>query len=197
MNGRSDERESLKAWLRDILATSGDTPTALARRAGIAQTTLTRFLNADDSPMLGTRSIAKIRHAVARAAPPPGFAEAEAVPFSVQAAEERMSRVILALIDGRPAADPWLIRTDALVLAGVLPGDIAIVDLNQATAGRPGDIVCAQDYRATGATTLFRIYEPPFLVAASLDREARKPLFVDGDRIVVRGVVTDLLRSRA
>lgn len=36
-------REEIRAWLLKILADRNETPTALARRAGVAQSTITRF----------------------------------------------------------------------------------------------------------------------------------------------------------
>lgn len=56
-------REEIRAWLRGALKKLEETPTGLARRAGVAQSTLTRFLNSDEAPMLGLRTITKIAHA--------------------------------------------------------------------------------------------------------------------------------------
>lgn len=199
-------REDLRAWLLNILAQLRETPTALARRAGVAQSTLTRFLKNDDAPMLTLRTIAKIAHA---AGVPPigvptqgatttniGFSEGDGEPFAVPA-RSKMARIIEALIDNQPAVDPWTIKNRALEDAGILPGDIAIVDLN--ATPRPSDTVCAQFYRWSEgkAETLFRIFEPPYIIAACRDLEMRRPLLIDNDRVVIKGVVTAVLRIRA
>jgi transcriptional regulator with XRE-family HTH domain len=59
-----------RAWLRDVLTQSGLTPYALARRAGLAQTTVTRFLNQDVKYTLKASTISKIMNASGVAAPP-------------------------------------------------------------------------------------------------------------------------------
>jgi len=42
--------------------------------------------------------------------------------------------------------------------------------------------------------TVFRIYEPPYLIAATTLSHYRRPLLVDNDRVTITGVVTDLIR---
>jgi len=202
-------KAELRTWLNDVLARTGETPSGLARRAGLATTTLTRFLNDPDANMLGMRSVAKIAHVsgiqpaglprlAATNGPTRGMAEDEAVPFVAEAINDPTARAIEALIAGRNATDPWVLKTRALEAAGYLAGDIVIVDLNRPPQAR--DIVCAQDYRWNEgkAETVFRIYEPPYLVAACHDLELqeklRRPLVVDNDRVIIKGVVTDLLR---
>jgi SOS-response transcriptional repressor LexA len=80
--------------------------------------------------------------------------------------------------------------------AGYMPGDILIVDLN--AEPERGDCVCAQLYRwqVGTAETIFRIYEEPYLLAATRHPDLRKPLLVDNDRVVIKGVVTEILRAR-
>lgn len=77
-----------------------------------------------------------------------------------------------------------------------MPGDVVVVDL-AATPTR-GDVVCAQVYRwhEGKAETVFRIFEPPYLVAASAAPALRMPLVVDNDRVMIKGVVTHSLRAR-
>lgn len=156
--------------------------------------------------MLGLRTIAKIAHAAGvspiglpareMATPAVSLQEGDGEPFSIQA-RSKMARIIEALVDDQPAVDPWLIKNRALEDAGVLPGDIAIVNLNEVP--QPSDVVCAQVYRWSEgkAETLFRIYEPPYIIAASRDSEMRRPLLIDNDRVVIKGVVTAVLRLRA
>lgn len=70
-----------------------------------------------------------------------------------------------------------------------------MVDLN----ARPevGDVVCAQVYdRAGKGETVFRVFEDPFLVAATLDTKLIRPLLIDNDRVVIRGVVVASFRER-
>lgn len=201
-------RDGVRAWLRDILARTGDTPTALAKKAGIAQTTLTRFLNDADGagPMLTLRTVSKIAHVTGSApagfTPPPshgtpaGLEETDAAPFDVPDGEKPLEAALAALMTGRNAADVWKLQTHALVHAGFHPGDLLIVDLGITAVA--GDVVCAQHYKwaAASAETIFRIYEPPYLVAAGLEPELRRPLVVDGERVVIKGVVIAMVRPR-
>lgn len=203
-------RDEIIAWLQAILARTGETPSALARRAGLATTTLTRFLNDPDADMLGLRSIAKIAHvagAVPIGAPMPGaprsmgLAEGDALPYADYPQKSASEPAVAALIAGRNAVDPWVLRSAALAAVGYLAGDILIVELNRLPAA--GNVVCAQVYNwaARTAETVFRLYEPPFLVAQPIDpalaASLRRPLVVDNDRVVIRGVVTASLRLGA
>lgn len=201
-------RDEIRAWVERALEKTGETPSALARRAGLATTTLTRFLNDQNSPMLGLRSLAKLAH-VAGIEPPlgvakpdqsRGMAEAEGTPYDPEAGSP-IAAAISALLSRRNAADPWRLSTRAIEQRGYMPGDIVIVDLN--AKPESGSIVCAQVYEwAKGsAETVFRVYEPPYLVAACADAELatalRRPLIVDNDRVVIKGVVTEGLRVAA
>lgn len=199
-------RDEIRAWLNSVLTKTGDTPSALARRAGLATTTLTRFLNDPAAPMLQLRSIAKIAHVAGvqpigvpafsqSNTPARGMTEPEGLP--IIDTEDQLAEVLRLLVGGRNAADPWRLTTRALEEAGYLPGDIIIVDLNRLPVA--GDVVCAQAYKwAEGkAETVFRLFEPPYLVAASRDLALRRPLLVDNNQVIIKGVVTEMLRVAA
>ncbi len=198
-------REEIRAWILRVLEKTGESATALAKRAGVAQTTLTRFLNDDDAPMMGLRTISKIAHAVGEQSifgvpatpgrPAAGLSET-AKPYVVEPGSE-IAAAIKALIGDRSAADAWVLgRRTGLELAGYMPGDIVIVDLNETP--EPGDLVCAQDYHwAEGsAETVFRFYDPPYLTTPSREEGLRKPLLVDNDRVAIKGVVIGSIRPR-
>jgi hypothetical protein len=95
-----------------------------------------------------------------------------------------------------PNAGLWEIRGRALDLAGLLPGDVVAVDPGR-SALKTGDVVCAQiyDWQKGSATTVFRIYEPPYLVALSTDPQHRKPVLVDGDQVLLKGRVVASFRQ--
>ena len=189
-----------REYVRLVVERMGKPPTRIAKDLGIAASTLTRQLNAPDgsTATLHARTLRKLQDysgipAVFGGDPstPPafrGFGE-DAVPFDAKGADPAVSAALKALIGGRKAADPWTIRTRALERIGFLPGDIVIVDLGR----RPeaGDAVCAQvyDWRRAAAETVMRLYEPPYLVAASLDEGLRRPLVVDNEQVVIKGVV--------
>lgn len=106
-------------------------------------------------------------------------------------------RLVQALYPGRANADLWIVRGRALELAGYLPGDLVVVDLDRTPA--PGDVVCAQvyDWTAETAQTILRIYDPPWLVTHSPSPAHRKPELLDGERVVIKGVAVASLRRTA
>lgn len=71
---------------------------------------------------------------------------------------------------------------------------MVVVDVTATPA--PQDAVCAQvhDFKGGGHETVWRVFMPPYLVGASHDRTAYKPLLVDNDRVIVRGVIVESLR---
>lgn len=200
-------RDQQRAWLRRVLEAMKTTPTELARAAGMADVTLSRFLNRDDYE--GVLSALTLRLLVEHTGLPGpddmggnngskfGFSDGAQVDY--RGAEYKASPLgkLLALaLHNRPNAAPWLLNTHALETAGYLQGDIVIVDAG--VAPRAHDAVCAQVLdHAGGAETVFRIFEPPVLTGANLNVGARpRPLLVDGTQVSIAGVVTDLFRTR-
>lgn len=128
----------------------------------------------------------------------PGFAESDAAPFIGQGArKDREDHVTRAMGGGRPGIDLWVVKSDALVLAGYLPDDLILVDTHKSELCKAGDIVIAQIYNwQTGtAETLLRRFEPPVLVAASAAPDAQRVHVVDGQNVVIRGKVIASWRS--
>jgi len=186
-----------REYLRRVIQHTGKPPTRIAKEIGVAASTLTRLLKENSTATLHARTIRKLEEysripfSGGDAPGPPGIGglAEDAVPFDAKSADPAVSAAIKALIGGRQAADPWTIRTRALERIGYLPGDIVIVDLGR----RPeaGDAVCAQvyDWRRGAAETVMRVYEPPYLIAASLDEQLRKPLVVDDEQVIIKGVL--------
>lgn len=186
-------------YLRLVLDRTDMKATPLAQKLGIAPSTLTRLLRQpDDSTVtLHAHTLRKLEefsgipfgsggeHAGSVRG---GFRE-EAVPFDAKGADPALSAALKALMAGRRAATPWTVRTRSLEGLGILPGDIVIVDLG--IRAQSGNTVCAQvyDVRRGTAETVLRVYEPPFLVAASFDENLRRPLFVDDNNVAIKGVV--------
>lgn len=196
-------RDEIKDWLNAILERTGETPSALARRAGLATTTLTRFLSDPHAPMLGLRSIAKITHVTGvplsgvplTGEPPPGMPAAEAEPFRVDQADEAMRNAIAALISTRTGMEAWVVQNNALELAGVLKGDVLIVDTRSPPAS--GDIVRVElrPGKQAAAETAFRLWQPPYLMPATIDRRRSKPLLVDHETVQITGRMQYLFRK--
>jgi hypothetical protein len=199
---RADQETSRlhREYVRLVVEHMGKPPTRVATDLGIAPSTLTRLLNAPEGSTATLHALTLRKLHDYSGIPPPvggdpsaspayrGLAE-DAVPFDAKAADPAVAAALKALIGGRKAADPWTVRTRALERIGYLPGDIVIVDLGR----RPeaGDAVCAQvyDWRRAAAETVMRLYEPPYLVAASLDESLRRPLVVDNEQVIIKGVV--------
>ncbi len=196
-----DSRERIRDWLLAIKATTGDSWPAIAERGGVSKSTIYRAVTDEGDFVMSTRNVDAI--AKAYNVPPPGggapsggFAEAEA---EAELVAEDISREIRG--GGRerlPAhLHVWLLNSRALELAGYLAGDFLTVDFNAAPAA--GDVVCAQVYNFERGTaeTVFRLYEPPYLTTASLERRKTfTPLLIDGERVSVRGVVVETVRRR-
>ncbi|MFG1300335.1 hypothetical protein V5F49_11130 [Xanthobacter sp. V3C-3] len=198
-------REAQQRYLETVKARTGFSFSEIGRRAKLSPTTVTRFMNGEGEGTLATLTISQIAEAsgvpatgAALGTSLDGVSDNEAEPYVASAPATRapIEQAIEALRGGRNAADPWVLRTRALEDAGYLPGDVVIVDLSATPVA--GDAVCAQvyDWEKMRAETVFRIFEEPYLVGASRDPAFRKPMLVDGKSVVIKGVVTDLVRPR-
>lgn len=122
----------------------------------------------------------------------PGFSDSDAARWvpkdDSQAPETAIARALGA---DRPGIDVWRVKTDALALAGYMPGDFILVDTNARDTVRAGDTVMAQvyDYQTGSANTLLRRYAPPTLVAASADLSHVTGQIVDHNNVVIMGKV--------
>ena len=193
-----------RAFIARILKLTGWNQTELAQRSGLDPSTLSRFLSAGRSGhALRPSTIAKVETATGISfAPrqptveePAGFAEPEAIPLTLPD-EGPLRRFIEALGPGRGNVDPWTLQSRALEHAGYRPGDILLVALGETPV--QGDIVCAQIYDWTKgrAETVFRLFQPPYLVATTSDSSLMRPYLVDDGTVTIKGVVLHMLRQR-
>ena len=121
----------------------------------------------------------------------------EAVRFDPKKEDGGLASIVKAIIGGRIDVDAWRLKTMSLEGVGYLPGDIVFVQaLPDGQMPKPQDVVCAQviDYTHGAAETVWRVFDPPFLVGAAHDRTAYKPLLVDGERVKVFGIVLESYR---
>lgn len=198
-------REEQVAWIRAVQAHLGVSATELARRAKLAPSTLQRPLNDPDfAGMLSGRTMAAVAE-IAGLKPMEfparmrGLSEADASPFQYDDrndAADNINRAVRELCRGRNGRDAWVMKSYALELAGILPDDVMIVDMNR--SAQPRDIVCAQIYDWSGAKseTVFRVYAPPYLVTHSLRNGIENPVAVDNSTVMIKGVVDAVLRAR-
>lgn len=207
-----EERDRIRTWVRELLDQTGLSPTALAQKAKIAPSTLHRFLNdPDNSPTPTNTTLKKLATAVGvppigRYSVPTGLSESEAsfllnldaAPPKDEDPEMRLAHELAARIGGAAAHIAlWRMHGRALEDAGILPGDFLVVDLNR--EAKTGDVVVAQFYNWSSGTaqTVFRIFEPPFLIAASRSSDVRKPELADDNRVAIKGTCIGSFRLYA
>jgi transcriptional regulator with XRE-family HTH domain len=187
----SGPRET-KEWLLAIAKHLNMSPSQLARAGGTAASTLTRYIN-DKTGTVGISEKTLTKVSEFSGFPlyhypgqrrPAGMAEPDAVPFDMQDGGHtpHFRAAIAALIADQNGRDAWIMKGWALEMAGVLPGDVLIIDLNK--RAKAGDIVCAQvtDWTTGQAETVMRVYEPPYILAHTIRLGLQRPEQVDDDR---------------
>lgn len=205
--GNSSTARLHRDWLKNLPTATGKTLTRIAQEIKIAPSTLTRPLKEGDdgTSTLHANTIAKVVSHTGVAPPAelegpltPGrrgglsFGE-EATPYKPQP-NDPVESALQALRAERPALAAWVLRTRALELAGFLPGDVVLVDLGNVDP-RPGDAVCAQVYGwpSMKAETVMRVFERAsgvnLLVAKSADASVNQPHVVDGEKVLIKGVL--------
>jgi transcriptional regulator with XRE-family HTH domain len=184
-------REACSQWLRGLMERFKADAADISQRSGVPPSTVYRILNGQTNPQRVT--VDRIANAFAVAGPDSGpradgFAEPDAEPFQGDPPAELAPRT--------PNQSVWRIGNRALELAGVLPGDLVLLD--QAEAAKPGDVVFVQvyDFERGGAQTRIRLFDGLSLTPRSLDPAfAAEPALRAGDRGVhVVGPVRALLR---
>lgn len=194
-----------RAYLRDTLNELNVTPSGLAQKIGIAPSTFTRFLNEPEGSEKTLHAttldkVEQVRQASSDATFPTQAQgqwqslreEAEQYRM-VEGQDDEISRAIRSLIGNRHDIDAWTLRSRALELEGYMPGDIVLVD--RSLTPKAGDAVCAQVYdrghiRADTVMRLFHNAGPVnLLLPHSMDPTAQRPLVVDNERVMIRGVL--------
>lgn len=207
---KRDIQAKQRAWLREVLETKRLTPSRLAIGAGVSDTTISRLLNNEEyTGTLAQETIERIKDTY-KVPGPEEFAGgrrgvallglSEAARFDVRREQNDLAAVVEAILRGRNHVEPWRLKTMALEGVGYLPGDIVFVEiLAEGQLPKPQDAVCAQvvDYQHGSAETVWRVYDPPFLVGAANERTAYKPLLVDGERVKVVGVIREAYRPHS
>ena len=181
-------------------------PTPLAKAAGLAPSTILRALDDDNPVSLERRSIQKIVDAL-NVPPPAAYGQATggvAIMSSSNAGGFADKELTLAsdaagqLQNLSQTQAVWQVHSRALELSGILDGDFVLAD--SAVAPRPRDVVIAQLVRTArpGADTVLRLYDPPYLLTATMQTEAiSKPVLVDNVNVSIWGVVVRSWRVRA
>lgn len=193
-----------RQWLQDLTRFTGKSLTRIADDIGLARSTLTRPVKDGDAgtSTLHANTINKIVENTGF--PPPGSdlgqlaqtmrggVREDAVPYRPEPGNS-VAAAVAALAGAQPGVFPWVVRSSALELIGYLPGDIVLIDLN--ATPRPGDAVCAQIYEWSRmkAETVLRVLERAapvdLLLSRSRDPAQHQPIVVDGERVVIKGVI--------
>ncbi|MEM9284860.1 MAG: hypothetical protein AAGA39_03155 [Pseudomonadota bacterium] len=187
----TNRRDGQLEMIKDLMMRLELSANQIASAAGLQPSTLYRFLDEDSDTELRAHSERKIRAAFALPQlSQPGFSEPEAVP--IESAPTLPDPETLAA----KSLGLFRIQSRSMEAADIVPGDVIAVALNQEP--KPHDIVCAQVFdTVTGeAETLFRWFEPPFLVAGSPAAHLRKPLLIDDNTVIVKGPAVELYRQR-
>lgn len=193
-----------RAWLQWVIMQTGKRPAQIGREAEVSDTPLTRLLNNPDYP--GTLSELTVERITSQLGVPgpaeylgprkqsgADVPEREAELLGLDQLSDRAKNALGLLGEGRQGIESWRLMTACLEGAGYFPGDLMLLDPN--APPNTGDAVCGI-VRDGEPELVWRLYDPPFLVAQPGRGMAPKPLLVDGDRVKLRGVVIASLRPR-
>jgi transcriptional regulator with XRE-family HTH domain len=199
------EREKLRAWLATMLTRRCWSGSDLARRISVQPSTINRFLNDPDAKhSLSKRTLRGIEAAIGLAPlfyPPDAqsraVVEVEALFLSDKdtSSDAAIDEAIRHLRELHSDLSFWQLRSRAIEALCFLPGDVLAVDTSQAP--RRGDIVCVEVVQINPGRieTVFRVFEPPYLVASSGSFPSLKPLIVDEQHVVIRGIAVNMFRA--
>ena len=189
-------------FITNVLAKTGWSQTDLANRAGLDPSTLSRFLaKTRDGHALRASTLQRI--ATASGIPFGEKIHHQASQFEESEAElylyaETDSRTIAirALCGSHKNVDAWTLNSRAIEGLGYRSGDILLVGLGESPI--LGDVVCAQiyDWSKGRAETVFRLYQPPALIAVTPDMNLLRPYIIGDNTVAIKGVVLHTLRSR-
>ncbi len=122
-----------------------------------------------------------------------GYSEGDAIPWAPADDNRNLSieKTARELGAAKPGVDIWKVESDAMMMAGFMPGDMMLVNTHAALAARRGDTVLAQvyDHNAGSAITVLRRLEPPALISACADPAKWQPYIVDGNNVSIVGKV--------
>lgn len=186
----ADESQKIvREWLQRLPDITGLKLNAIAKEVGVATSTLTNPVNRPKEYPHVTSGATLLKISRKFNIPLPagiadnvvpirGFTE-EALPFKYDAADLGLNKMVKAYVAGREGVEPFVLRTRALDQLGWMPGDIMIRDLNAEWI--PTKVVCALWYppRKSTPITVWRQYQPPFLMTKSSDPTFIEPIHED------------------
>ncbi len=201
------QQHDTKEWIRAVARYMNLSLSDLALNSKLAASTVTRYINDNSGKLTITdRSLEAIAtySGIPKNVFPgqrrlPGFGDSEAVAYDA-AQDERLPDWVLAAIGahtaGRKDVGPWIMKSWALDLLGILPGDVVLIDENRRP--KAGDIVLARmtDLATAKTEMVLRRYDPPFINTHSAKSGPSRPEQVDDERVVIVGVECGVIRPR-
>lgn len=187
-------RQLVRDWITGIERRFNVSRAEIASRSNMKPSTIYRWFDDDFSHMPSYPKLRQIADAFGiempgTVAPVAGFSEADATRYDSAPLETSEALA--------PNQSDWRLGTRALELAGFVPGDVVRLDIS--IASRPGDAVFAQVYNLERgmAQTRLRLFDPPYLVTRTMDPDVNaKPLYVDGEHVVILGPIIRSTRIR-
>lgn len=201
------EQHDTKEWIRAVARYMNLSLSDLALNSKLAASTVTRFMNDKTGRLTITdRTLEAIsaysgipKNVLPGQRRLPGLGESEAVPYDATQ-DEQLPEWVLAAVNAqrgnRNGVEPWLMKSWALDMLGILPGDVVIIDKNRRP--KAGDVVVAQltDLATGKSEAVMRRFDPPFVMTASAKMGPAKPEQVDDERVVILGVECGVIRPR-
>jgi SOS-response transcriptional repressor LexA len=139
-----------------------------------------------------------IASADALASADPSFADGDAMPVSPTTQIGRQADALTLALGGKNHnIELYRVQSHAMALAGMLLGDLILVDKNQSERITSGDMVLAKVYQRGGKScTVLRRFEAPVLVSASMLPEDARVYVVDGETVSISGKVVACWRTK-
>ena len=193
------QRET-KEWIAAIARHMNLSASQLALSAGMAASTVTRFLNDRTEKVTITQaSIEKLaQFSGFRPYQFPGRHKAggdpDAVAFEAEARDYPPWVQGTFLHYGDSGISGWIMKGAALDALGILPGDVVVIDAHKRP--KAGDVVLAEVRDALTGQSEFvlRFCMPPFILTHSMRLGPQRPEQVDDDRVSIIGVSAGLIR---
>lgn len=197
-------RDQQIAWLKHIERTSAKTLTDIARASGISPSTFSKLLGNEEGHTLTAKTVARIEAATGVPAYESNvipkivaFSEEEARPYVFDArTENALEQVLRDFVAKSNSIDLWELKTNNLAALGLTRGMVVIVDREAVPRARDNVVAQRYDTRRGTAETLFRNFRPPYLITAPTLGEPSTPEIVDGEKVVIMGVIVAAFHIR-